>query len=171
MSEAGGDPGSGYSERLGGDPGSGYSERLPGDPGSGYSETLGGDPGLDMAAAAATLQSAASDSAMLLKLLADELAPALGNRMVVERSRKLLRSSDEIRRITVRLGDDVLEATLDGTTISCSVGHGSGGIRIRNEQVDMATWLTRLLTAVQSESERSEAARQALERIVIGGTR
>ncbi len=50
----------------------------------------------------------------------------------------------------------------------CSIGHSSGGIRIRSEQVGMDAWLTRLLTTLQSEAANSEQTRLALENIVIG---
>lgn len=126
------------------------------------------DPGLDLATAVVQLQSAASDGQMLLRLLAQELAPALGDRLTVERAGGLLRKSNQIKRIAARLGDDHLEAVADGPSIRCTIGHSSGGIRIRSEQVTMDQWLTRLLTTVQAEAERSESARQALENIVIG---
>ncbi len=51
----------------------------------------------------------------------------------------------------------------------CNIGHSSGGIRIRSEEVDMQTWLTRLLSTLQSEAATSEQTRTALENIVIGG--
>ena len=69
----------------------------------------------------------------------------------------------------VTLGDDTLEASVEGGTVRCSIGHSSGGIRIRSEQVGMDVWLTRLLTTLQAEAAHSEQTRQALENIVIGG--
>ncbi len=126
------------------------------------------DPGLELATAVVQLQSAASDGQMLLRLLAEELGTTLGTRMTVERAGGFLRKSNQIKRIAIRLGDDDLEALSDGPSIRCSIGHGSGGIRIRSEQVSMDQWLTRLLTTVQAEAEQSESARQALENIVIG---
>jgi hypothetical protein len=68
------------------------------------------------------------------------------------------------------VGDDVLRAEVAGGTVRCSVGHSSGGIRIRTEAVAMDDWLRRLLLALRDEATRSEAARNALERIMIGGT-
>ena len=38
----------------------------------------------------------------------------------------------------------------------CTIGHSSGGIRIRSEQVGMDAWLTRLLTTLQAEAAHSE---------------
>ena len=39
----------------------------------------------------------------------------------------------------------------------------------RSEKVDMDTWLNRLLAALKAEAAHSQAVRQALESIVIGG--
>jgi thiamine phosphate synthase YjbQ (UPF0047 family) len=63
-----------------------------------------------------------------------------------------------------------MRAQVDGGSVRCSVAHSSGGIRIRSEAVDLDSWLKRLLNALQQEAAHSEGARQALERIVIGGS-
>jgi hypothetical protein len=60
-------------------------------------------------------------------------------------------------------------AEVDGATLRCTIGHRSGGIRIRNEPVPLEDWLRRLLACLQSEAAHSERARLALEHIVIGG--
>lgn len=67
------------------------------------------------------------------------------------------------------MGQDSYEAVTDGSSLRCSVGHFSGGIRIRSETVEMEEWLVRLLGALRSEAAHSESARRALENIVIGG--
>ncbi len=131
-------------------------------------EPAGG--GFDLEMAVSTLASNSTDVGLMLKLLARELADALGPRLVVERSGGLLRRSEEIRAVQVDIDDDVLRAELNGGTVRCTIGHSSGGIRIRSERVDMATWLTRLLGALQAEAARSETTRAALENIMIGGT-
>jgi hypothetical protein len=102
-----------------------------------------GDGAFDLSMAVAQLASNSTDSRIMLKLLVSQLADALGN--------------------------DSLEADLQGASVRCSIGHSSGGIRIRSEQVDMNTWLTRLLSILQSEAAHSEQTRVALENIVIGG--
>jgi hypothetical protein len=105
----------------------------------------------------------------MLKLLASQLADALGDRLIVERAGGRFRKSDEIKSVRVTLGNDTLEASLAGPSVQCTIGHSSGGIRIRSEQVDINTWLTRLLTTLQAEAATSEQTRTALENIVIGG--
>jgi hypothetical protein len=133
------------------------------------SESADGDDGaLDLSMAVSQLASSGSDVHLMVKLLASQLADALGDRLVVERAGRF-RKSDEIKSMRVTLGDDTLEAVLDGGSVRCTIGHSSGGIRIRSEQVTMDAWLTRLLTSLQAEAAHSEQARLALENIVIGG--
>jgi hypothetical protein len=127
----------------------------------------GGDA-FDLSMAISSLQSNSTDSRMMLKLLVAQLAEVLGGRISVERSGGRFRKSDEIKSVQVVLGDDTLRADVDGATVRCSIGHASGGIRIRSEQVGMDAWLTRLLTILHNEASHSEQTRLALENIVIG---
>ena len=127
----------------------------------------GGDA-FDLSMAVSSLQSNSTDSRMMLKLLVAQLAEVLGGRIVVERTGGRFRKSDEIRSVQITLGNDTLRADVDGPTVRCTIGHASGGIRIRSEQVAMDAWLTRLLTILHSEAAHSEQTRVALENIVIG---
>jgi len=127
------------------------------------------DQSFDLSMAVSQLASNSTDARIMLKLLASQLADALGDRLVVERAGGRFRKSDEIKSVRVTLGSDSLEADVQGPSVRCSIGHSSGGIRIRNEQVDMQTWLTRLLSTLQDEAATSEQTRVALENIVIGG--
>jgi hypothetical protein len=133
-------------------------------------EPIGQDGGgaFDLAMAVSSLQSNSTDSGIMLKLLVSQLAEVLGGRIVVERAGGRFRKSEEIKSVQITLGDDTLRADVDGATVRCSIGHASGGIRIRSEQVGMDAWLTRLLTILQSEASHSEQTRLALENIVIG---
>jgi hypothetical protein len=126
------------------------------------------DAAFDLSMAVSQLASNNTDSRIMLKLLVSQLTDVLGNRIAVERAGRL-RKSDEIKSVRVTLGDDTLEAVADGASVRCSIGHSSGGIRIRSEQVGMDVWLTRLLSTLQSEAAHSEQTRLALENIVIGG--
>jgi hypothetical protein len=127
------------------------------------------DRSFDLSMAVSQLASSGTDARMMLKLLAAQLADALGDRLVVERAGGRFRKSDEIKSLRVTLGNDTLEADVQGPSVRCTIGHSSGGIRIRSEQVDMSTWLTRLLSTLQAEAATSEQTRVALENIVIGG--
>ena len=133
-----------------------------------FSPDLG--PAFDLDVAAASLRSDSGDVRMLLKLLAGQLSDALGDRLMVERKGGLFKKSDEIRALRMTMGDETFEARLEGTSLACTIGKSSGGIRIRSEKVDPDTWLKRTLSALQAEAAHSSTARQALESIVIGGT-
>jgi hypothetical protein len=121
----------------------------------------------DLSMAVSQLASNSTDLRIMLKLLVAQLSGVLGDRVTVERAGRF-RRSDEIKSVRITLGDDTLEALVDGGSVRCSIGHASGGIRIRSEQVGMDAWLTRLLTTLQSEAAHSEQTRLALESIVIG---
>jgi hypothetical protein len=126
-----------------------------------------GDAAFDLSMAVSQLASNSTDLRIMLKLLVAQLSDALGGRIAVERAGRL-RRSDEIKSVRITLGEDTLDAIVDGGSVRCSIGHSSGGIRIRNEQVGMDAWLTRLLSTLQSEAANSEQTRLALENIVIG---
>jgi hypothetical protein len=129
----------------------------------------GTDASFDLSMAVSQLASNGTDLRIMLKLLVSQLSDALGGRITVERAGGRFRKSDEIKSVRISLDDDTLEAAVDGGTVRCSIGHSSGGIRIRSEQVGMDVWLTRLLTTLQAEAANSEQTRLALENIVIGG--
>ncbi len=128
------------------------------------------DDSMDLELAAASLRADGSDVRILVKALADQLAEALGSRLEVQRSGGRFRKSDDIRSLRITLGDDQFDAEVDGSTLRCTVGHSSGGIRIRSEKVGADEWLGRLLAVLKTEAAHSQAVRQALESMVIGGS-
>ena len=123
----------------------------------------------DLELATASLMGDDRDVETLLKVLARQLSEALGDRVKVERAGGLLHKSDQVRSIQVSIDDNEFRADMQGGSVTCSVGHASGGIRIRSERVEMDDWLRRLLSSLQAEAAHSQVARQALENIVIGG--
>jgi hypothetical protein len=128
------------------------------------------DDGFDLELAVSALASNVTDVRIMLKQLVNVLASTLGARLVVERVGGVFRRSDEVKTIQVALGDDVLRAEVNGATVRCTIGHSSGGIRIRSEQVEIGAWIRRLLSALQAEASQSETTRLALENLMIGGT-
>jgi hypothetical protein len=127
------------------------------------------DESFDLELAAASLRADGSDVGILVKVLADQLGDALGSRLQVERAGGRFRKSDKVRSIRITMDGDQFDAEVDGPTLRCTIGHSSGGIRIRSEKVDVDEWLTRLLTVLKAEAANSQAVRQALESMVIGG--
>jgi hypothetical protein len=126
------------------------------------------DDSFDLELAAASLRADGSDVHILVKVLVDQLSDALGPRLKVERAGRF-RKSEEIKSLKIGLGDDQFDAEVDGSTLKCTIGRTSGGIRIRSEKVDIDTWLNRLLTVLKAEAANSQAVRLALENMVIGG--
>jgi hypothetical protein len=127
------------------------------------------DKSFDLELAAAQLRADSSDVRILVKVLVDQLSDALGPRLKVERTGGRFRKSEEVKALTITMEDDQFDAVVDGPLLRCSIGHSSGGIRIRSEKVDMDTWLNRLLAVLQAEADHSQAVRLALEHIIIGG--
>jgi hypothetical protein len=127
------------------------------------------DESFDLELAAASLRADGTDVHVLLKVLVDQLSDALGDRLRVERSGGRFRKSQEIKSLSVAMGDDQFEAVVEGPSLRCTIGHASGGIRIRSQSVTLDEWIARLLGALQAEAAHSQSARLALENIVIGG--
>ncbi|MGH9116044.1 MAG: hypothetical protein ACRDWW_09480 [Acidimicrobiales bacterium] len=127
------------------------------------------DDGFDLEVATASLLGDGHDVRVLLKVLVTQLSGALGDRLKVERQGGKFRKSDEIKSVEAAIGTEEFRADVRGGSLGCSVGHSSGGIRIRSENVGMDEWLRRLLAGLQAEAAHSQAARLALENIVIGG--
>lgn len=126
------------------------------------------DDGFDLDLLAASLHADGDDVRMLLRVLTDRLAGVLGDRMEVERvGGRLFRRSDDVRRVSVHLGDDRLDATVDHGVLVCTVARNSGGIRIRSTRVALDRWLRQLLAALRDEAASSQATRQALEDLVV----
>lgn len=126
------------------------------------------DESLDLEMLASSLAADYSDTKMLLRVLADRLAGALGDRLTVERDKAFLRKSNQVRSLSVVLGEDELSAAIRDGRLECSFSHRSGGIKIRSERLSLSDWLRRLLSSLQTEAASSQASRQALEAIVIG---
>jgi hypothetical protein len=127
------------------------------------------DESYDLDLLASSLQADGGDVRFLLKALVTRLSGALGDRLTVQRSGGLLRRSGDIRKVTVHLGDETLDATVEGGSLECTVARSSGGIRIRSARVTVDEWLHRLLAALRAEAATSSAARSALESIMLGG--
>lgn len=128
------------------------------------------DEAFDLDMAAATIRANSSDLRIMLKALVTQLGDTLGERLQLSRAGGLLRKSQDLKGVQVTLGDDVFTAEIQGSSVQCAISHSSGGIRIRNERVDMDSWLKRLLKALEAEATYSDSAREALQRIVLGGT-
>lgn len=141
---------------------------VPGDSLAAVADLVPGDEGtLDLDLLASSLHADDRDVRLLLRVLVDRLAGALGDRLSVEHAGRF-RKSDEIRRVSVQLGDEQLEASVDRGSLTCTTARSSGGIRIRSTRVTVEEWIRHLLTILREEAATSQATRLALESLVIG---
>ncbi len=129
---------------------------------------MSGDP-MDLELATTALLADTHDLRNLLEMLARQLSGALGDRVRVERAGGRFRRSEEVRSLKVRIGGDEFAAEVRGAAVETTVGHESGGIRIRTEKVPADAWLARLLAELRKEAEGSQAARRAMENLLMGG--
>jgi hypothetical protein len=127
------------------------------------------DDAFDLELAATAILADNHDVRFLLKLLVSQLAGPLGDRLQVQRQGGFLHKSDDIKSVRASIGQNDFAVDVKGPSVLCRVGHTSGGIRIRSEEVEMDEWLRRLLASLQAEAAHSQAARLALENLVIGG--
>ena len=130
------------------------------------------DDAFDLDMAVATLQSNATDVRIMLKVLAGQLAEALGPRVVVERAGGLLRKSDEIKAAPGRRS----------ATTCCGPRSTGASVRCydrpllgRDPDPQRAGRHGQLAEAAArrpagKRPPTAETARQALENIMIGGT-
>lgn len=126
-----------------------------------------GDQELDLDLLASSLRADSGDVRVLLRALVSRLSDALGDRLAVERPGRF-RKSDEVRQVSIRLGDDQFDATIEHGVVVCTISRSSGGIRIRSNRVGIDEWLRQLLGALRDEAATTEATRVALESLVIG---
>lgn len=123
--------------------------------------------GFDLDLAVSSITADGGDNQIMMRVLIERLAPVLADRLRVEREGRL-RKSNVIKSVAIRIQGAELLADLQGGTPSFVIGRLSAGIRIKNDQVDAATWIRTLLEALQSEADHSAATRQSLESLMIG---
>lgn len=132
---------------------------------------FGGEVPVDMQMAASALLADNKDVKMMLRLLGQTLQNTLPDRVEVARrpGGLLRRQGDEVKSVTAHLGQDDYVAEIDGHGVRCTVGRSSGGIRIRNDEIPVQQWLTRLLGALQDLAVDNQSARAALQNVIVGG--
>jgi hypothetical protein len=128
------------------------------------------DAALDIDLLAASLRVDVSDLGAFVEALASKLEDVVPGRVRVERRREGMFGPKLVRRISLELGDRRLELLAQGGAIDTRCARLSGGIVLKSESLDTDAWLATLGEALAAEARRSETTRQALERLLIGGT-
>jgi hypothetical protein len=125
------------------------------------------DP-MDLELATNAVLADSRDTAEMLQLLARQLSGVLGPRVEIRTEGGRFRKSDRVRSLVVRMGAEEFVATVERGGVETTIGHDSAGIRIRTEKVAAGDWLARLLGALRVEAETNQAARAAIEGLVLG---
>lgn len=122
--------------------------------------------GFDLAAAGLRLDSA--DVAGSTEVLAVKLEQALPGRVSVRRSGGGLlgRGAKRVRELSVELGASRYELLVDGERVEGVRARQVGGISIKRESLDPASWIAALTADLQEEAQRSSEARDALDRLL-----
>jgi hypothetical protein len=132
-----------------------------------------GEVSLDMVMAA--LRADSGDVTTYARVLTQSLGDALpaGN-VTVDRDRSV---SDRMRgrpgavtRISVRLGDQVLNLSVRGGAPAAEVCREVRGVVLSRQPVQLGDWIAELSRALLAHAEQNAAAAQALRRLVTGGT-
>ena len=123
--------------------------------------------GLDLDLLAASLRADSSDLSAFVESLAAKLEQAVPGRVRVERHRTGMFGPKAVRRLSVDLGDRRLELRAERAGVQTRWASLSGGIVLKNEELETDAWLAMLSEALAAEARRSETTRQALERMLI----
>jgi len=125
------------------------------------------DTGIDLDLLSASLRADSSDLAAFVESLAAKLEETVPGRTRVDRRRAGMFGPKLVRSVAVDLGDRRLQLISNGGSVQTRYAKVSGGIVLKNEEVEIEAWLAALSEALAAEAERSEATRRALERLLI----
>ena len=123
------------------------------------------EPELDIELLTASLRADSSDLGAFVEALAVKLEEALPNGVRVDRRGSLF-GAKKVRQISVDAGDTRLRLDRDGANVQTSRARLSGGIVLKTERVDTDEWLDELSRALAEQARRSQATREALDRLL-----
>ena len=122
--------------------------------------------GVDLDLLAASLRADSSDLTAFVESMAAKLEEAVPGRVRVDRRRTGMFGPKAVRSVQVDLGERRLELRADRGAVQTRWARLSGGIVLKNEELEIDAWLAMLSEALAAEANRSEATRQALERLL-----
>jgi hypothetical protein len=99
--------------------------------------------------------------------MAVKLEEAVPARVRVDRRRTGMFGPKAVRALSVDLGDQRLELRVERGGVRTRCARLSGGIVLKNEELETDAWLAMLSQALAAEASRSEATRRALERLLL----
>jgi len=116
---------------------------------------------------AAQVRANAADTGTFFRVLASELAQALGDRVKLERSGGLLKRDRPVTGIELDLtgagaGTILSARRAKGGVVACTVARRVRAIVLSTKQVSMSEWVEELVSALGDEARRSEQTWKAL---------
>jgi hypothetical protein len=125
------------------------------------------EPALDLDLLAASLRADSTDVSTFVESLAAKLEEAVPGRVRVQRRREGMFGPKRVRTVAVDLDDRRFELVSEGAGVQTRCAKLSGGIVLKNEELQTDAWLATLGEALASEAQRNETTRRALERLLI----
>jgi hypothetical protein len=122
--------------------------------------------GVDLDLLAASLRADSTDLNAFVESMAVKLEEAVPGRVRVDRRRDGMFGPKSVRSLLVDLGDRRLELRAERGVVHTRCARLSGGIVLKNEELETEAWLAMLSEALAAEASRSEATRRALERLL-----
>ena len=125
------------------------------------------EPALDLDLLAASLRADSTDVSTFVESLAAKLEEAVPGRVRVQRRREGMFGPKKVRTVAVHLDDRRFELVSEGAGVQTRCAKLSGGIVLKNEELQTDAWLATLGEALAGEAQRTETTRRALERLLI----
>jgi hypothetical protein len=134
-------------------------------------ENTAGSPSLDMVTAA--LRADSSDIAIYAKVLTESLGDSLPPDCIsVDRDRsvsdRMKGRPGTVRKITIRLGDQVMTLGLDRGAPAAEICREVRGVVLSRQPVPVGQWAAELAKALVSHAERNAETADALRKLVAG---
>lgn len=124
----------------------------------------------DLDALAVSLQTDERDAGVFFRVLCQKLVDVLPQSTQVERDHSVFKARRLARKVTVRLGEETLEAELGPSGVTCrhihSV-HGVGGGLPWSREMNVDEWLRALVATVAEQAQTNAEAASALRTLVI----
>lgn len=127
---------------------------------------MSADPDFDLDAA--SLRADGGELTISIEVLASKLESALPSVTKVQRQGKgvLRKGEKSVREVLVQVGDLSYCLQVQGGRLLGYKAKEVGGVTIRRESLDPSNWVGELTSSLQDEAQRSEQARQALQKLI-----
>jgi hypothetical protein len=126
----------------------------------------GRDPAMGFELVAASIRADASDLKTFMDVLAVKLEQALPGMVHVEREGGLFKKERKVKLIRIQLEDKLYDLARAGAGLEARLSHQVRGITLKNEVMNLDTWITELSHHLSRHAASSAEARAALERLV-----